>query len=87
MFVLPKQRLTSDDKGRDPVSSGRDAGRRCPISRGNDLLRVQKVDTEEADWVECDKDDNKDDGDVCGSEMIVGSLGATDGETELVVST
>jgi len=44
------------------------------VSRGNDFLTVQEVDTEETDWVEGNKDEREDDGNVGRNKVIVCDL-------------
>lgn len=49
-------------------------------------MGIQKVDTEETDRVEEDKDKGKDNSHVCRSQVVFGDLRSADGQAELMVN-
>jgi hypothetical protein len=68
------------------VSGGRNTRSGCSVSGGNDLLRVEEVDSEETDRVKGDENKGEYDGDVGRDEVVFGDLGSANRETELEVS-
>jgi hypothetical protein len=83
---MSEVRLTSNNKGREPVNRSGNTGCRCSVSGGDNLLRVEEVDTEETDGVKGDKNKGENDSNVCWDEVVLGDLGSTNSQAELYIS-
>lgn len=68
------------------MCGGRNTRSGCSVSGGNDLLRVEEVDSEETDRVEGDENKGEYDSNVGRDEIVFGDLGTANREAELEVS-